>query len=126
METPPKSKMKLIRDLIPDGMHKRGYEPKLTILSPAGRVVWLLEKLVEESGEAKNDGGSTEELADVYECLRSLAEANGVTIEDIVARADAKAAKYGRFDKGYLWVNADDDSPLAKVASISYKAEREG
>lgn len=122
----PKPKMKLIRDLIPEDMHKRGYQPAIVILSPSGRLEWLLEKLVEEATETKSDGGSLEECADVYETLRSVVEARGMTMEDIIARADAKAAKYGRFEKGLLWTNADDDSPEAQVARISYKQEREG
>jgi len=88
----PKPKMKLIRDLIPEDMHKRGYQPALVILSPSGRLEWLLEKLVEEAAETKSDGGSLEECADVYETLRSVVEARGMKMEDIIARADAKAA----------------------------------
>lgn len=103
---------KLIRDLIPDDMRSHGFEPELTRVRGSKRREWLLAKLVEETFEATADNGSIAELADVYECIRSIAEDAGRSIQDVIAYAEDKALRRGRFEQGYLWLDSDSKDGL--------------
>ncbi len=116
---------KLIRDLIPEAMQASGTIPNLAIVTGVDRRFWLLEKLVEESGEARADGGTRPELGDVYECLRSLAEDEGLTMKDLEETADEKAARRGRFQCGYLWLDSDKQTAEQLNARAVYGAEEE-
>lgn len=112
---------KLIRDGIPDSMAVNGYVPELLIATGPQRRFWLLEKLSEEAKEAKDDNGSLGELGDLFELIRSIAEDGGHTMADVVAQADAKAAKSGRFEKGFVWINSEDQSSELQASRSAYQ-----
>ncbi|HUB63153.1 MAG TPA: hypothetical protein VL996_01675 [Methylocella sp.] len=61
--------------------------------------------MLEEALEVRNAQTPDEkriELADLYEVVRALALAEGVSIEEIFAAADEKKTKIGGFDEGLV------------------------
>lgn len=114
---------KLIRDLIPEDMRRHGYEPELRIVEGAEKREWLLKKLVEEAEEALESNGSIEELADVFEVLRSLVNYKESCWLELKQKACAKRKLRGSFTKGYLWLNDHDNSQAASDAREQYRAE---
>ncbi|MBR1413443.1 MAG: nucleoside triphosphate pyrophosphohydrolase [Bacilli bacterium] len=62
----------------------------------------LYKKLQEETSEvigATNSKEILEELADVFEILRSIAELRGKTLDDVLKTANQKKLKRGGFEK---------------------------
>ncbi len=92
---------KLVRDRIPRIIEAGGGRPVTCVLDPAGDLVALRAKLVEEAGEAQAapDGRLRSELADVLEVLQALAAAHGMSWEDVVAEAARKRGERGGFDQ---------------------------
>lgn len=96
---------KLVRDRIPEIIEAEGRRPVVEVLDAARYREALLTKLGEETAElAAADGqGVLDELADVYEVLRALAENAGVDLGVVAGRADVKGSERGRFrDRLYL------------------------
>lgn len=100
---------KLVRDRIPDLIRADGRIPVVEVLPDKQRRPALLDKLAEESAEAA--AASTEdlpeELADVVEVVRALAQDLGLSLEAVVQLADTKRDARGGFDKGLFLVRAE-------------------
>lgn len=93
---------KLVRDNIPDIIASNGEESVTRILSDEEYKAELYKKLLEEAKEvisSKNSDETIEELADVLEILRSIAELNGKTLDDVLETANQKKLKRGGFEK---------------------------
>ena len=93
---------KLVRDNIPDIIVSNGEEPVTRVLDDEEYKVELYKKLLEEANEVIYSNGSDEtieELADVLEVLRSLAELNGKKLDDVIEVANQKRLKRGGFQK---------------------------
>ena len=93
---------KLVRDNIPDIIASNGEESVTRILEDDEYKAELYKKLLEEANEvisSKNSDETIEELADVLEILRSIAELNGKKLEDIIEMANQKRLKRGGFQK---------------------------
>lgn len=87
---------KLVRDRIPEIIRADGKRLKSHVLSDEEHLEALLKKLKEECAElvaARN----VEELADVHEVLRALAEALDVTPEELEKVRKHKASRRGGF-----------------------------
>lgn len=96
---------KLVRDNIPEIIKQKGEEPIIKILNDDEYKKELENKLFEEYKEVINSYGEDrcEELADMIEVIRSLAELENKKIEDIINIADNKSLKRGAFkNKIYL------------------------
>lgn len=91
---------KLVRDNIPDIITSNEETPVTRILDEDEYKKALEEKLIEEQEEVLSSSGSErcEELADMVEVIRSMAKLEGMSLEEIVAIADAKKLKRGGFD----------------------------
>lgn len=91
---------KLVRDKIPQIIEANGEHPITRELSDEECRTELEKKLQEECQEVLTASGSDrlEELADVFEVMKSLAKIENATIEDVIAIADAKNQKRGGFD----------------------------
>lgn len=103
--TPLRRSNKLVRDNIPDIIIANGEKPKVIVLTGEPLLEALNEKLLEEHEEylsEPNEAKSVEELADMFEVILCLAKNKGVSREDFLAIAAAKALKNGAFDKGYF------------------------
>ena len=93
---------KLVRDNIPDIIASNGEESVTRILVDEEYKIELYKKLLEEANEvisSKNSDETIEELADVLEILRSIAELNGKKLDDVLKTANQKKLKRGGFEK---------------------------
>ena len=96
---------KLVRDNIPNIIKNNGEEVVYRELSNEEYMIELLNKLKEEVNEvidSNNKDELLEELADVYEVIKSLAENDNSSINEIIAIADKKREKRGGFSKKYF------------------------
>ncbi len=93
---------KLVRDQIPEIINNNGEESVIRVLDDEEYKVELYKKLIEETNEiidSKNSEETLEELADVLEILKSIAELNNKKLVDIITMADQKRLKRGGFEK---------------------------
>jgi len=96
---------KLVRDKIPEIIKNNGEEPIIRILDDIEYKKELEKKLFEEYNEVieSSNKDRLEELADMLEVMKCLAELEGKTIEDIIEISNDKNLKRGSFkDKIYL------------------------
>jgi predicted house-cleaning noncanonical NTP pyrophosphatase (MazG superfamily) len=93
---------KLVRDKIPEIIKESGRKCKTKVLSDKDYVFELERKLSEEVHEYKLDK-NPDELCDVIEVVYALAEARGMSIEELEAKRIAKRENRGGFyGKVYL------------------------
>ncbi|MGC1176534.1 MAG: nucleoside triphosphate pyrophosphohydrolase [Candidatus Saccharimonadales bacterium] len=93
---------KLVRDKIPEIIRADGKQLKIRVLDDAEHLEELIKKLGEEYEEFK-EALNAEELADLHEVLRALADALGIDHDDLEKIRQDKAAKRGAFkQKIYL------------------------
>jgi predicted house-cleaning noncanonical NTP pyrophosphatase (MazG superfamily) len=109
---------KLIRDQLPAIMRAQGLAVFDRRLGDAEFIAALKDKLVEEALEVHEAASADElvdELADVVEVVHALASANGVSLDDVETRRQAKRAERGGFDARVYnaAVEAGDGSPAA-------------
>ena len=93
---------KLVRDNIPNKIESNGEVAITRILSDDEYRTELYKKLLEESHEVINSYGgedTLEELADVLEVLKAIAELNNKKIDDVIEKANQKRLKRGGFEK---------------------------
>ena len=93
---------KLVRDNIPDIIEKDNEIPVTRILSIDEYRVELYKKLKEECNElisAKGRENILYEVADVFEVLKSIAELEGMSIDDVMEASKHKRLKRGGFSK---------------------------
>ena len=93
---------KLVRDNIPNIIKSHGEESVVRVLEEDEYKVELYKKLLEEVNEvinAEDKIAILEELADVLEVLRSIAEFNNKNLDDVIEIADNKRIKRGGFEK---------------------------
>lgn len=96
---------KLVRDKIPNIIENNGETPIIEILTNERYEEELINKLFEESLEIKESSGLNrlEELSDLLELIKSLAQLENKELTDIVRIAEEKSIKRGSFkDKIYL------------------------
>jgi predicted house-cleaning noncanonical NTP pyrophosphatase (MazG superfamily) len=120
---------KLVRDKIPGRIVKR-QEAEITRTIPIELIKrFLTSKLLEEAMEvriAEGDAQKTVELADLYEVIRALANAEGIPLNQVIAKADEKKAQSGGFEQGFVLLQTgilgrdrstmqDVDRPLTQV-----------
>ena len=92
---------KLVRDKIPEIIEANGEIAKCRILDKQEFKAELEKKLFEEYNEVLESAGSerVEELADMLEILKALAELEGANLEQVIQVAEEKAKKRGAFEK---------------------------
>ena len=96
---------KLVRDNIPEIIKGNGGEPYTRILDDEVYKKELEKKLNEEYHEVLEATGKerVEELADMIEIIKSLAQLEDSTLDEVIEVAQEKAQKRGAFkDKIYL------------------------
>ncbi|MGM0882456.1 MAG: nucleoside triphosphate pyrophosphohydrolase [Bacillota bacterium] len=102
---------KLVRDRIPEIITKQGKTLSTRVLDNEEYLTELHTKLLEETNEfleAESSAEAVEELADIMELIHALAEAHGVTFEQLEQVRIEKAEKRGGFkDRIYLIEVAD-------------------
>lgn len=93
---------KLVRDNIPSIIKHNGEESVTKILAYEEYRKELYKKLLEEANEVintQNKADTLEELADVFEVLKAIAELEGKNINDVIEIANQKRLKRGGFSK---------------------------
>lgn len=96
---------KLVRDQIPMIIEANGETPITRVLSDQEYKIELEKKLNEEYQEVLQASGKdrVEELADMIEVIKYLAQLENATLEDVIAVAQEKSSKRGAFnDKIFL------------------------
>lgn len=97
---------KLVRDLIPDIIHKKGKRYQTRIWADEEYKDALIQKLQEEVTEF-TEQPSLEELADILEVVGVLAEALGADKATVEGVREQKALERGGFKKRIFleWVD---------------------
>lgn len=93
---------KLVRDNIPNIIENNGEVAITRVLDSKEYRCELYKKLNEECLEvisSKTKDETLEELADVLEVLKSIAELENVKLEDVIEIAKQKRLKRGGFEK---------------------------
>ncbi|WP_062429749.1 nucleoside triphosphate pyrophosphohydrolase [Herbidospora daliensis] len=90
---------KLVRDNIPHFIRHNGGDPDVSVLEDDDYRRALHDKLAEEAAELAAASGEevAEELADLLEVLRAVAELHGHSWEHVERVAEAKRARRGGF-----------------------------
>jgi predicted house-cleaning noncanonical NTP pyrophosphatase (MazG superfamily)/GNAT superfamily N-acetyltransferase len=99
---------KLIRDRIPEIIKDSGSMSKIKVIKGVAYRQALEAKLLEEFKEWQ-DSYEAEELADIFEAVRAMAEESGHSIEEIEHLAEEKRKKRGGFTKG-IWLESVEES----------------
>ena len=98
---------KLVRDKIPEIIAAQGKALKTRVLSEEEHLQELITKLAEEYEEFKADL-NVEELADLQEVLFGLADALGITREELEKVRAEKAEKRGGFKQKIFLESAEE------------------
>ncbi len=91
---------KLVRDLIPEIIRKKGGEPETRVLGEGEYLAELKKKFQEELTEylsAETPEARLEEMADIFEVITALNEAEGRNIEQVVEVQKKKREERGAF-----------------------------
>ena len=102
---------KLVRDNIPDIIRAGGQLPVIRSADPGEYRALLRAKLAEETDEFLASEDDPEELADVLEVVRALADDLGVSPADLEALARGKSSGRGGFAKRLVWCGNLDLEP---------------
>jgi predicted house-cleaning noncanonical NTP pyrophosphatase (MazG superfamily) len=98
---------KLIRDRVTEICEAKGIKVVTRELDSEEYLQELLNKLVEEANETREDP-SPEELADVLEVLTSIAKTLGLAMEDIESVRKQKKVKRGGFEKRIFLISTEE------------------
>ncbi len=92
---------KLVRDKIPSIIKEKGETPVIRILDEIEYKKELEKKLYEEYKEVIESTGDdrVEELADMLEVIRALANLENKHLNDVIAVSDKKNEKRGAFEE---------------------------
>ena len=97
---------KLIRDKIPEIIENKGGKADIRVLSDEEYPIYLEAKLDEEVGEYHRDKNA-EELADILEVVFALAEADGVTRQELMDVYQKKHDVRGGFRDRVLLISKE-------------------
>lgn len=103
---------KLVRDYIPEIIHKSGKKCTVRTLDNNEYIIELKKKIYEELEEymkADNKEEALEELADVLEIIHALSEYHGSSIETVEEIRSKKAVERGGFKKKVFLVEVSDE-----------------
>lgn len=106
-----KAYKKLVRDLIPEIIRKKGGVPETRMLSDAEYLVELKKKFQEELGEylaAGTPEARLEEMADIFEVITALNSAEGRSIESVIAVQKKKRDERGGFEQR-IWLESVEE-----------------
>ncbi|WP_444668424.1 nucleoside triphosphate pyrophosphohydrolase [Cereibacter changlensis] len=108
---------KLVRDLIPAKILSGGESVREAKLSLNDLPSALCGKMFEEAEEflrAKERPAKIEELSDMFEIIRSLAEFENTSIDVVIAQADIKKERLGGFSLGRVLLETSLNSKGSK------------
>lgn len=97
---------KLVRDRIPEVLQAAGKRYEATQLTESEYLDALGRKLLEEAQEAQ-DGLEADELADVLEIVLAIAQAKGITAQQLEAIRIRKREERGGFEDQVFLIRAE-------------------
>ena len=103
---------KLVRDLIPDIIRKKGGIPETRVLTEAEYLPELKKKFQEEINEylrAETSEARLEEMADIFEIITALNEAEERTLEQVIEAQKKKRSERGAF-AGRIFLEAVEEN----------------
>lgn len=109
----PKNFYKLVRDKIPVNIESKGENARIIKIEPKQLLRFLKEKAIEEALEfywEKEEDSIIEELADLYEIIRSSCNVFSISINEIEKIADKKVQSKGDFSAGIILLNTTESS----------------
>jgi len=113
---------KLVRDKIPINIESRGEKTTTIKIEPKQLLSFLKEKAIEEAlefyWESANDA-VIEELADIYEIIRSSCNVFNISIKEVEDIADKKAQSKGGFESGILLLDTTEYSLINTIETNS-------
>ncbi|OAT85998.1 phosphoribosyl-ATP pyrophosphohydrolase [Bacillus sp. MKU004] len=102
---------KLVRDKIPQIIEGKGKKFSAKVLNDEDYIKYLKEKAYEELDEycaVETDEEAVEELADLLEVIRTMANLHGASIEEVEAVRKDKAEKRGGFQEKVFLIKVND------------------
>lgn len=90
---------KLVWDNIPDIILSKGQKPLTTNLTGKNLLDALIDKLIEEGQEIKQEP-NVEELADLEEVIIAIAKELGISVKQLEEVRELKIKERGSFNKG--------------------------
>lgn len=102
---------KLVRDRIPERIEKSGGKPVTRILDQGEYLSELKKKFQEELDEylaAETPEARLEEMADIFEVITALNEAEGRSLDAVIAAQAKKRAERGAF-KGKIFLESVEE-----------------
>jgi predicted house-cleaning noncanonical NTP pyrophosphatase (MazG superfamily) len=103
---------KLVRDRIPEVIKSTGKHYSTRVLDNEEYITELKNKSLEELKEylnTENDKDAIEELSDLLEIIRALAECHGASFEKVEEVRQKKAEKRGSFKKKIFLIEVEDE-----------------
>jgi predicted house-cleaning noncanonical NTP pyrophosphatase (MazG superfamily) len=108
---------KLVRDFVPVKIQRRG-ELASTYAADRAELGELVKaKVIEEAFEyywSEDNLAEIEELADLFELLRTAARVHGVDFDVVIERAETKLAERGGFEGGVVLVETRASEPRTR------------
>ena len=101
---------KLVRDKIPEIIESKGEKACIKILTDDEYITALYEKAKEELFEvetAKSLEETKNELCDLLEVVRAMAQYNGFSLEDVIREANIKATERGGFSNKVFLIGVE-------------------
>lgn len=109
-------KVKLVRDKQENDLDPN--ERLEVVQDPMILLTLLVNKLHEEVSEVSAEMTDVYEYADVLEVLKTLAERNGISMEDIEMARLEKLERRGGFDKGLLLIKGDHQQKINELGLL--------
>lgn len=104
---------KLVRDRIPEIIRKKGGVPETYVLGESEYLSELKKKFQEELSEylsAETPEARLEEMADIFEVITALNEAEGRDIEAVIAVQKKKREERGAFKEKIFLESVEEES----------------
>ncbi len=117
---------KLVRDKIAVNISSKGEIARTVNIETSQMLDFLKEKAIEEALEFfwENDKDKIiEEMADIYEILRSACKLFGIDMTELNEIADKKNKNKGGFDTGLLLVDTSEASLIETISVDDVKAK---
>lgn len=108
-----KEYQKLVRDLIPDIIRKKGGIPEVRVLDEVEYLAELKKKFQEELNEylsAETPEARLEEMADIFEVITALNETEGRDINAVIAVQKKKREERGAFKEKIFLESVEEES----------------
>ena len=112
---------KLVRDKIPIQIESKGESAKVLKITPEQTLELIKQKIIEEAFEffwEYESDNLMEELADLYELIRSASRIFSSDIDEINKIADNKREKKGGFESGTFLIETQEKSLIEMINGI--------